>query len=262
MTKVKDIAAYYSEKIPAEMKMDFDNVGLLVGLCERNVTRALFSLDITDEVISEAVSIGAQLIVSHHPLFFSLKRVANDDADSAKAVKLLQNGISAICLHTNFDSVDGGVNDALAQALGVNVQGRLENLSTLGGLEHGIGRFGRLEAPMALSDFLSFAKSALNANGLRYHDAGRMVCKVALCGGSGGEYIARAAELGCDTIVTADIKYHQLLLAKELCINAVDADHFCTENVAVPILADMLKAAFPDVETHITSLHMQTAKFF
>lgn len=262
MTRVKDIAAYFAEKIPAEMKMDFDNVGLLVGICEAEVTSALLALDITDEVIGEAIGLKAQLIVSHHPLFFDLKRVSDDEPNSAKAVRLLQNGISALCLHTNFDGVDGGVNDALSRALGVTPEGRLEDLKTPSGTEYGIGRYGHIKSPMALEDYLAFVKAALHTNGLRYHDAGRPVYKVALCGGSGGEYVRRAAELGCDTLVTADIKYHQLLEARELGINALDADHFCTENVAVPVLEEMLGAAFPKVKTHISAVHAQTAKFF
>ena len=262
MTTVKNIADFFSEKIPSEMKMDFDNVGLLVGLESEKVTCVLLALDITNAVIDEAKGLGAQLIISHHPIFFDLKRISSGDAASAKVVRLLRHGISALCLHTNFDGVDGGVNDALAKALGVSVKGRLEDCVTSDGTEYGIGRYGELAEAMTLSDYLAFVKKALDSNGLRYCDGGRPVQKVALCGGSGGEYIDRALELGCDTLVTADVKYHQLLEAKERGLNVIDADHFCTENVAMPVLADILSSRFPDVEAHIATVHGQTAQFF
>ena len=262
MTTVKNIADFFSEKIPQEMKMDFDNVGLLVGLESEKVTCVLLALDITDAVISEAKGLGAQLIISHHPIFFDLKRVSSEDASSAKVVRLLRHGISALCLHTNFDGMDGGVNDALAKALGVKVTGRLEDLALADGTAYGIGRYGELAAPMALPDYLAFVKKSLDSNGLRYCDGGAPVQRVALCGGSGGEYVERALELGCDTLVTADVKYHQMLDAKERGLSVIDADHFCTENVAMPVLADMLEARFSDVEAHIATVHGQTAQFF
>ena len=168
MTTVRDISKYFEEKIPSEMKMDFDNVGLLVGIGETPVSRALFSLDITDEVIEEAIGLDAQIIISHHPMFFDLKRVSDSDANGGRVVRLLRSGISALCLHTNFDSVDGGVNDALARAIGVKCEGRLDDLVTSSGAEYGIGRFGRLRAPMTLPEYLAFVKTALGTGGIRY----------------------------------------------------------------------------------------------
>ena len=89
-----------------------------------------------------------------------------------------------------------------------------------------------------------------------------MVSKVALCGGTGGNFVETAWRLGCDTLVTADVKYHQFLEAKELNINLIDADHFCTENVVVPVLAEMLKKGFPELEVVISKSHQQTVKFY
>ncbi len=263
MTKVHEIVDYFASLVPNEMKMDFDNVGLLVGTSQAKVNKALIALDITDEVVDEAIREGAQLILSHHPLFFDLKTVNDQSPTGQKIVKLLQNGISALCQHTNLDNVDGGVNDALANAIGVSVCGRLEDtLLTSDGRAYGMGRIGYLNIPTSMSDYLSFLKSALKTGGLRYHDAKKPVYKLALCGGSGGDLISRAAVLGCDTLVTADVKYHQFLEAKELGLNLIDADHFCTENVVVPVLAQMLKDGFPHVEAVISKVHGQTVQFF
>ena len=263
MTTVKDIADYFETLIPREMKLEFDNVGLLVGLHNACVNRVVIALDITEEVINEAINVGAQMIVSHHPAFFDLKFVTDSDINGQKVIKLLQNGISCLCMHTNLDQVTGGVNDALAKTLRVQVEGYLsETRTTSDGKTYGTGRYGQRENPCEMVDFLSFVKSALQTNGLRYHDAGRPVSKVALCGGSGGEFVTAAAALGCDTLVTADIKYHEFLNAKALGINLIDGDHFCTENVVVPILADLLRKNYPEVDIIISKRHAQTAQFF
>ena len=126
MASVKEIHAALNAQIPEYMKLDFDNVGILAGFCGNEVHTVLTALDITDEVIGEAVDIGAELIVSHHPLIFdALKRVTDDDLKGRKIIRLIQNGISAICMHTNLDSAEGGVNDCLMRALGAEVTGLL-----------------------------------------------------------------------------------------------------------------------------------------
>lgn len=254
MTTVNDILAYLSGKAPLDLALSFDNVGLLVGRRDRVVSRILTALDITDEVIQEAIHLKADLIVSHHPLFFELKTVTDQSWAAERALTLAENSIAAICMHTNLDAASGGVNDALLHALGAEGDQALE--------DSGIGRIGQLPAPVQLEDFLNRVKTALNGNGLRYHNAGKVVHKIAVCGGSGGINIALANQAGCDTYVTADIKYDQFLEAKHLGLNLIDADHFCTENVVVPVLHGWLTNAFPAVDVRISQAHGQTAQFF
>ena len=127
MKIVKDIFDYLNLLAPVGLKMSFDNVGILAGSAEAPARNCLLALDITDEVIDEAVSIGADLIVSHHPLIFhELKSVVAEDLVGRKIIKLIKNDISAICMHTNLDIAQGGVNDALMSALGGCVSGFLE----------------------------------------------------------------------------------------------------------------------------------------
>ena len=254
MPTVGEIKELLKEKAPLEKKMDFDNVGLLVGRPGYPVTRILVALDITDEVIDEAASMGAELIVSHHPLFFSIESITDETPEGARACKLIRCGISAICMHTNLDAAQGGVNDALMEKLGGRVTGTLDP-------DTGIGRIGEIAAPMALSDFLPFVKDALRANGLRYYDAGRPVKKLAVCGGSGGGDIPLAAAAGCDTFVTADVKYHQFQQAKDLGLNLIDGDHFCTENVVTPVLRTWLASQFPDLDVRISQHLGQLVQF-
>lgn len=267
MSTVLEIAEYFERIVPSSMKMDFDNVGFLVGSGSAEVSRVLTALDATDDVIDEAASIGAQLILTHHPAVFSFeqmgKRVNDGTVAGERILRLLKNGISAICLHTNLDSVPGGVNHALAEKLGVKDTEWLEGpYYTADSREYGIGLVGNICEKTSMPDFLAFVKTALNANGLRYHDAGRPVGRVAVGGGSCGELLEAAAAKGCDTFVTADIKYDRFLAARELGINLIDADHFCTENVVIPVLADMLRQGFPELDVQISKTHKQTAHFF
>ena len=264
MISVKDVFEYLNGIAPVSLKMDFDNAGLLVGDENGQVGRILVALDITDEVIDEAIALGAELIVSHHPLIFTpMKSVLSTDLVGRKIIKLIKYNISAICMHTNLDIAEGGVNDALIKALGASSDSYLEFTGTdAGGISHGCGRVGELPNEMELCDFLKVCKDSLNSNGLRYHDAGLKVKKLAVMGGSGGDCVALAKAMGCDTYVTSDIKYNAFLDAKELGINLIDADHFCTETVIVPVLSEKLGAAFPECEVRISEKHAQTAQFF
>lgn len=254
MITVNDVLTFLTKKAPVELALGFDNVGLLVGRRNKTLDRVLVSLDITDEVIQEAINMSADLIVSHHPLFFELKTVSDQSWTAERALTLAENGIAAICMHTNLDAAEGGVNDALIAALGAHYTEVLDP-------ESRIGRIGSLSAAITLDEFLTRVKFALKGNGLRYHDAGKPVHRIAVCGGSGGSDIPLAYNAGCDTYVTADVKYDQFLEAKHLGINLIDADHFCTENVVVPVLCDWITEAFPVLDIQISRIHGQTAQF-
>ena len=255
MTQVSEILALLEEKAPCGLKLDFDNVGHLVGRSDAPVSRVLTALDISDEVIEEAKDLDAQLIVSHHPLiFFPIKSVTDGTWVGRRILSLAESGISAICMHTNLDAAQGGVNDVLLETLGAALTETLDPLS-------GIGRIGELSEETCFMDFLVRTKNVLRSNGLRYHDAGRRIRKIACCGGSGGDDIALAYEAGCDCYVTADVKYDQFLEAKSLGISFIDADHFCTENVIVPVLAEWLRGGFPGLEVFVSQRHGQCAQF-
>jgi len=265
--KVKDIYNFMKTIAPEEMAMETDNVGLLVGKTEADVSKVLIALDITSDVISEAIDSGAELIVAHHPLFFSLKTVTDTDITGKKIVQMLSNGVSCICMHTNLDAVSDGVNDALAIAVGIaDKTGKADPLSDSVRLGSGdvvsLGRVGFLSKEYTMPEFLASVQKALGANGLRYYDAGRNVYKVAIASGSGGAEWENAIKSGCDTFVTADIKYHMFLDAKELGINLVDGGHYCTENVISCVLAEKLCAAFPETKIIISKALDQTIKFY
>lgn len=263
MTAVKDIFGFLNDMAPVKTKMDFDNVGILVGHSENKVNKVLTALDITDDVIDEAIEKGADLIVSHHPMFFSLKSVSDADPVGRRILKMISNGISAICMHTNLDAAEGGVNDVLAEKAGIKEP---EMLTIDGYDESGkpycIGRFGEIEEETEFSDYLGFIKKQLNCGGLRYCYGGKKVKRVAVMGGSGGSEIELAVKNGCDTFVTADVKYHQFLDARDVGINIIDADHFCTENVIIPVLAEKTQNKFSEIDVFVSKKHRQTICFF
>lgn len=249
MRKAGEIYEYLKELAPLELQMDFDNSGFQLGRLDAEVNKALLALDVTEEVVGEAIELGAQLIISHHPLIFSKLRSIMD----TKLLRLAENRIAVISMHTNLDIATGGVNDVLITLLGARADGPLDS--------DNCGRVGELPEAQQFDSFLRFCKTALDSKGLRYYDAGRPVKRLAVMGGSGGDYIGCAVEKGCDTYVTADIKYHQFLEAKELGINLIDGDHFCTENPVIPSLCEKLRHEFPDVCFTVSASHGQVISF-
>ena len=250
MPTVREIERYFDEKVPFSLKMDFDNVGLLCGFPDKEVRRVLLALDVTKEVIDEAEALGAELIVTHHPVIFHpLKRVCSDDLEGGRVVSMLQKGLSAICLHTNLDIVEGGVNDALAEALELAVIAPLD-----------CGRVTENRSGEGADAFARRVSETLGVSGLRFYDSGEPVKRVAICGGSGGDLVYEAVSLGCDTVLTGEIRYNQWLDGKELGLNLIDADHFCTENVVIPVLCRLLENGYPGLELHVSRCHHQTLK--
>ena len=225
---------------PLDLQMDFDNSGFLIGRGDRSVQSVLLALDITIPVIQEAEELGAQLIISHHPVIFRALKELKPDGPGEKALLLAEKGIAAICLHTNLDIAEGGVNDVLIRLLGAEPEQALD--------AEGCGRIGVLPDEMPLPVFLARCKERLQANGLRYVDGHRPVHRIAVMGGSGGDALSDAIQNGCDTFVTADVKYHSFLEASERGLNLIDADHFCTENPVILDLAARLQQVFPSAK--------------
>lgn len=264
MATVREIYQYLDGLAPFSLQMDFDNAGFLVGRGDRQVTRLLVSLDITEEVVAEAAELGCQLIVSHHPvIFFPAKSITDADPTGRTLLALAERQIAAVCAHTNLDAVHGGVNDALAQKLGlVQIEQLKQDGVDASGRPYGIGRVGNTAGvPMYAPAFAAFVKKALGANGVRYVDARRPVRRVAVGGGACADMLKDALAMGCDTFVTADVKYNGFLDAKALGVNLIDAGHYPTEQVVVPVLAKWLESGFPKVEVLTTQRHKEVFSY-
>ena len=249
MTRVCDIERFLYDWAPRDLAMPWDNVGLLVGDSGAEVRKVLVSLDVTEAVAEEAVAIGADLIVAHHPLmncaWHKVQHVTTDDAQGRTITTLLKNNVSAICMHTNLDAAEGGVNDALAEKLGLQATKPLT--------DEKIGRVGTLNCEKPLVEFLQDVIKYLGCNGLRYVDCGKPVHRVAVGGGACGDYIPQAIAAGCDTFVTSDLRYHDFLDTTEL--HLIDAGHFPTEDVICEPLVTYLQRAFPTAIVMKTAAH-------
>lgn len=262
MTTVAEVFAFLQEKAPFELQEGFDNAGFLLGRGGDSVSRILVALDITEQVALEAVEHGVQLIVAHHPVIFGGVKAVTDQTPTGRCLlTLAENGVAAICAHTNLDAVEGGVNDALALRLGLTEISQLKQAGVDGqGRPYGIGRVGYVpEQP--LYDFAMAVKRLLNANGIRLVDGGAPVRRVAVGGGACADMMCDALAQGCDTFVTADVKYHQFLEARALGLNLVDAGHFPTEDVVCPVLQDWLAKRFPQVSVKISQRHAEVFSY-
>nr|WP_326186404.1 Nif3-like dinuclear metal center hexameric protein [uncultured Oscillibacter sp.] len=259
MPTVREIEQRLFQLAPREGAMSWDNVGQLLGDPEREVSRVLVALDITEDVADEAVAAGCQLIVSHHPVmnckWLPVQSVRSDRPQGHLLMKLLTNGVAAICMHTNLDVAKGGVNDCLAETL------RLIDPGPLGDPE-GLCRMGTLKSDIPLQDFAAFVCKALGSNGVRYADAGKPVRRVAVGGGACEDYEQFAIDAGCDTFVTSDLAYHTFLDARGRGINLIDAGHFPTEDPVCAKLVSFITAQFPELAVTKSASHREVIQYY
>lgn len=251
MVTAGDIYHYIDGFAPFDSAMSFDNPGLLVGSFSAPVETTVLSLDITPAVVREAAQLGAQLIISHHPVIFNpLKRL---DSESVPYL-LAKHGITAICAHTNLDMAPGGVNSCLAERLELcNVRALIEYEAS--GLPEAL--MGETARPYSPREFAEFVKSALCCDGLRYIDGGREITRVGLCSGGGADLVYSAEQAGCQAFVTGESKHNILLDAENMGVTLVDAGHFYTEDVVILPLLNRLSRQFPGIR-FIKSVQMHS----
>lgn len=232
MTSIRKIEAFCKQIAPYELADEWDNVGLLVGAENDEVDKVLLALDITPEVAQEAHDLGAGLVISHHPVIFDPLRALSPDS---AVYALAKNGVGGLCLHTNLDRAQEGVNVALGRALGLkNTTFYPEDYLLIG--EPG--------SPTSAEGFALFIKEKLRAPSVRFTKG--KVTRVAVSSGGGGEGVELAEKNGFDAFVTGEMKHHHYLWAVTHGIAAFDAGHFSTENVVIEPLHKMLADQFPE----------------
>lgn len=244
MVKCQVILDALERIAPRHLAEEWDNPGLLVGSPRQEVSRVLVALDVSDAVVHQAIEQGAEMIVAHHPLIFKpLKKIRTDQPLGHRLSVLLQHDIAVAAAHTNLDIARGGVNDVLAQAIGLSkLSSFVITAQDEDGSVESMGRIGYLPAPAGIRDFARQVRAALPAAHVRFVDAGaRPVRKVALCSGAGAEFIGKASAMGADAYVTGDVKYHEAQQALELGMHLIDAGHFGTEFPVVEALAARLR---------------------
>lgn len=254
MRTVSEILQFVQTLAPMHYACDWDNNGLLVGCTESEVTKVLIALDPFMDAAQEAAELGAQVLLTHHPLIFSpLKSVTNADATGRTVQFLIKNNIAAINAHTSLDVAPGGVNDCLAAGLG------LRDVQAIGA--EGLLRIGTIDA-LPLDSFLGIVKAQLHTPVLRYCQGTGQCHRIAVGGGSCAGEMQDAIAAGCDTFVTADCKYNHFWDARDAGINLIDAGHFYTENPVCTYLQEKLSQAFPDLVVKISESHRDCMKFF
>ena len=218
---------------PRSAQEEWDNSGMQVGDTGREVSSVLLTTDITEDVVNEAIICGCDLIISHHPLLFhGLKQVCGQTPQARIVELAIKHDIAIYSAHTNLDSVIGGINTKLAERLGI-IDYRLMT-------ESGLGAIGKLPQPMRYEDLIAYVRETLECTYVRYtRPKNEMVQIVALCGGSGAEFIDQAIEQGADVYLTADCKYHEFQDAEGR-IGLVDIDHWYSERQAREIFRDIL----------------------
>ncbi len=245
---VRDFYEYLNEIAPFESQCGWDNSGLLVGSFDSEVKSVILCLDVTNDVIEQAVANDCNLIISHHPVIFSALKAVEFGTPLFNAIK---NNINIISAHTNLDISAGGVNDVICEKLGIN---NVTPLTVDDGLVMRMGEtdFENTEEFAAfvlkqLEEACHFFPVNHNKASVSFYDAGRKVKKVAVCGGSAGDLVADAFLAGCDTFVTGEAKHHEYLEAQRLGMNMVVAGHFTTERPVILALCEKILKAFPGV---------------
>jgi len=259
--RVKDILASLNTLAPFKMAESWDNVGLLVGNPDQQVTAILAGLDPTNRLIEEAISLGANTVITHHPVIFKPLSAINTAAPEGRLLeKALANRIAIIGNHTNFDSAPDGVSAILAQQLGL--EGSVPLIpSSEGSPEVGLGRIGSYRTPITATEFLARVLEVLDLAGVQM--AGRLpreIKTVAVCGGSGSEFAAEARSRRADVYISAEIKHSTAIWAGECDFCIIDGSHYATEKPAIRFLVQRLEKVCRREKWQITIIETKTER--
>lgn len=258
--KLKEVVAALERFAPLPLQESYDNAGLQIGLTEtEEVSGALLCLDVTEQVLEEAVRLGCNLVVAHHPLLFrGLKRVA-DATQPERCVRLaLRHGLAVYAAHTNLDNARGGVNFRMAARLGLE---RLRFLRPGGDGNSGSGVVGTLSEPEAPMSFLQRIKSAFGVACLLHNEGPmRPVRCVALCGGAGDFLLDDAIACGADAFLTGEMGYHRWFgHERQLWLGVLG--HYQSERFVIDLLGDILAEACPGLPLHRTSVDTNPVRY-
>ena len=244
----KEIIQVIEATFPRTAALGFDNVGLLAGRSEKEVSRIYLALDATDVVIDRAIKEGADMLITHHPLLFSaVKKVTDEDFITRRIVKLIQNDISYYAMHTNYDVL--GMADLSAEYTKMHDAEVLSVTEERNGETQGFGRVGELPQEMTLREYAKLVKESLKLNDVKvYGDLDGKVKRAAVCTGSGKSMIQDAIKAGADVYVTGDIDHHTGIDTVAQGMALIDAGHYGTEYVFMDAMKKELTQAFPNLK--------------
>ncbi len=236
-----EIIKYFEDKYPKDLAYDWDNVGIQVGTLNKIAKRILITLDVTKEVVKEAIEAKVDMILSHHPLLFTpIDKIIFDTPRGWIIKNLIKHDVTVYSAHTNYDVQEGGMNDMFSQRLGLKNPKLLDEID-------GIGRYGDIEE----TDFESFIaklKETLNIKNLKViGNINRLIKRVGISGGSGSKHMYQAKKQGCDVYITGDVTYHHALDATQAGITIIDIGHHA-EKIFIEDVSVDLKSQFPEIE--------------
>lgn len=240
---IEEVVSMIEELAPKELAYDWDNTGLAVR-CSDSVSNLLIALDVTQEVIDEAVARGCDMILSHHPLLMSpLESLSTDEYVDSLIMSLVKNDISLYCAHTSYDKAEGGINDILARKL------KLTNVEIVGGDGENLMRVGELPKQSSALELFDHVKKSLGAESLKVSDMDiDEISKIAVVGGSGGDLVQAARYAGATALVTGEAKHHHHLAAKGIGVLLIEAGHFETEQFFIDEIFCGLQARVNEVQ--------------
>lgn len=233
---------------PTTFAEEWDNVGLLAGRRDKEVRTVYIALDATDEVVGEAVRLGADLLLTHHPLIFrKINRVNTDDFIGRRICELIRNDISYYAMHTNFDVM--GMADAAADELSLGDRQVLNVTYEDDISKEGCGRVGRLQKRMSVAELAELVKEKFHVPNVRvFGDMGDVVEMAAVMPGSGGDYIRDALNAGADVMITGDVDHHEGIDAVAQGITVIDAGHYGIEKLFIPYMEEFMKRELPGLQ--------------
>lgn len=236
-----DIIKYFESKFPKDLAYEWDNVGIQVGTLNIPAKKVLITLDVTKEVIKEAIDKKVNMIISHHPLMFNpMDKIIFDTPRGWIIKNLIKHNITVYSAHTNYDTAEGGMNDEFARILGLNNTKLMDEID-------GIGRYGDIET-INIKDFIKDIKDKLNLDNVKViGSVSRDVSRVGISGGSGSKHMYQAKMKGCDVYLTGDVTYHTALDATSLGLTVIDIGHHA-EKIFVDAVSNFLTKEFKEVE--------------
>jgi len=241
--KISKLLEAFEQLAPLHMAEEWDNVGMLVGTEEKEVKKIYVALDVTDEVIEDAISKEADLLITHHPLIFkTLKRITDEDFTGRRIIQLIKNDITYYAMHTNFDVMI--MADLAAAYLKLNQTEILEKTDET----HGIGKIGFLPKPMTMEELCEYVKEVFSIESVKvFGDSKEKIEKVVIMPGSGKSYIKNTIKSQAQVMITGDIDHHEGLdaVASGLCI--IDAGHYGIEHIFVKYMKEYIEQKYDDV---------------
>ena len=243
-----DLIARLQAVAPEDFAQEWDNVGLLVGDRQQNIRSIYIALDADDAAIAQAKELGAQLLLTHHPMIFSpLKKVNCDNFISARVVELLRSQMSCYAMHTNFDAAQMGT--LAAERMGLIVEGPLADIFSRDGVDYGIGVVGRFGEVMQLEQLAELVKWKFDLSTVKvFGDLKSGVKRVAVCPGSGKSTIRDAIAAGTQVLITGDIDHHSGIDAVAQGLSIIDAGHYGIEHIFIDYMKEYLEAHLQGVE--------------